>query len=296
MAITYPDHAILVHLLVDMSGEGNGAHDTVPEFLVQNRLVRITIVLYNLVETIDQRFLGRHLHALSSVWETPHLCLKCGMVDSKVVGEILDIFWGGLGLSIEQGSCGDLVSANLFGDGLKGHLLLRFRLEQGNGGGGQVIVLRHLIMLVVIPALLHWWHTYIQRRKRHVGSWSTRKQRNRPEGAQRRLRSLSRSCGRETLERTQTRRHVGRRIKGNTNSQPPTNYRGDVHLATAIFVFSSSWAMGRAMCPRIIHHGLVLPGIDRRLRRHRPCPGVGGIDLLNQVGRAGDGQLEETSR
>lgn len=67
--IPFPSHSndnptipVLVFLFVNLGGKCNGTHDSIPELLIQDGLVGIPIILYNLIESVDQRFLGRHLH------------------------------------------------------------------------------------------------------------------------------------------------------------------------------------------------------------------------------------------
>ena len=68
-----PLRASLIHLLVDLAAKGNGAHDTISEFLVEYRLEGITIVLHNFVQPIDQRLDWGHGAGSTAVREAHHL-------------------------------------------------------------------------------------------------------------------------------------------------------------------------------------------------------------------------------
>lgn len=112
--------ALLIRLLLNVRAEGNGTHDTVTKLLVQHSLVGIAVVLDDLVEAVDQGLLRGHLHLVASVRVARHLgSLQCRFVDFEAFGEVLDVFWRGLSLSVEQGSNCYLIAAQCFGDSLE---------------------------------------------------------------------------------------------------------------------------------------------------------------------------------
>ena len=128
-----------------MRREADGAHDPVPELLVQHRLVRIPVVLHDLVQPVDQRLLGRHLDGLAAVGEPRELRLEGGMVDVEGLGELLDVLGGGSGLAVEESGDGDFVAAELLGEGFEGELFAGFGGEEGRGGAGEDRVLGGLV-------------------------------------------------------------------------------------------------------------------------------------------------------
>lgn len=55
------------------------------------------------------------------------------MVDAEVHGEVLDIFWTGFCLTVEEGCYGYFFTAELGGDLFEGDLLFGFGFEEGYG-------------------------------------------------------------------------------------------------------------------------------------------------------------------
>lgn len=92
---------LLVRLLLNLGAEGNSAHDTVTELLVQDSLVGVSVVLHNLEQPVDQWLLWWHLHLPATVWPAGELVLEHLMGDLKDIGQVLDVVWRSLGLAVE---------------------------------------------------------------------------------------------------------------------------------------------------------------------------------------------------
>ena len=128
-----PIITILIRLLVHLGRERDGTHDPIPELLIQNRLVRIPIILHNLIQPINQRFLGRHVHRTTPIRKATQLLLEQGLRNPQDRGELLDIFGGGLGLAVEDGRNGDFIATEVLGDLLEGQLPAGFGAEEDTG-------------------------------------------------------------------------------------------------------------------------------------------------------------------
>lgn len=122
---------ILIRLLLHLSRERDSAHDPIAKLLVQDRLVRIPIVLHNLIQPVDQGLFGRHIHRMTTERVTRQLSFQLGFLYPKDSCKVLDIFGGGLGLAVEDGCHCDFVAAEFLRDLLKGELLLGFGFEEG---------------------------------------------------------------------------------------------------------------------------------------------------------------------
>ena len=120
-----------VSLLVHLGREGDGTHDAIAKLLIQHRLVRISIILHDLIQSIDERFFGWHLHRPTTIRETAQLSYQKIVWNPQQVGQVVDIFWRGLGLAIEDGSRGDLITTNVLADSLETQLLSSFGIEEG---------------------------------------------------------------------------------------------------------------------------------------------------------------------
>jgi hypothetical protein len=55
------------------------------------------------------------------------------------VGQLGDIFGGGLRLAVEEGGDGDFAAAKLLGNGLEGQGFGCFGIEEGFGGGREAV-------------------------------------------------------------------------------------------------------------------------------------------------------------
>jgi hypothetical protein len=61
---------LIIRLLLYLGAETNGTHNTIPELLIQHRLVRIPVVLHNLVQSVDERFHWWHRPRAPAVGES----------------------------------------------------------------------------------------------------------------------------------------------------------------------------------------------------------------------------------
>lgn len=59
--------ALLVSLLLYLRGECDGAHDTVPELLIDDSLVCVAVVLDNLEQSVDQGLLWWQIESPTSI-------------------------------------------------------------------------------------------------------------------------------------------------------------------------------------------------------------------------------------
>lgn len=135
---------ILVRFLLHLGRERDGAHDAIAELLVQDSLVGVSVVLDDLEQAVDQRFLGRHVDGSAPIRESLELLLQRALLDAEDGSQLLDIFRGWLGLAIKDGSDGDFIAAYFFGDGLEGQVLLRLGFEEGWRGGWKTVYERRL--------------------------------------------------------------------------------------------------------------------------------------------------------
>lgn len=112
----YPGIALLVHLLLHLGAEADGAHDSVTKLLVQNRLVGVPVVLDDLVQAVDERLNRGHGARATTVGDSHQLGREDLLGDVEERGELLDILGGGLCLSVEYGRDGDLAAAQQVGE------------------------------------------------------------------------------------------------------------------------------------------------------------------------------------
>lgn len=141
-----PVISILIRLLLHLGRERNGTHNAIPELLIENRLVCISIVLHNLIQPVNQWLPGWHFHRTTPVRKATQLISKPGPVDLQDRGQLFDVFRGGLGLAVENGSYSNLIAADMLGDLLEGEFLGGFSVEEGLGCAGEIRVLRGLIV------------------------------------------------------------------------------------------------------------------------------------------------------
>lgn len=106
-----PRGAILIDLLLDLCAEADSTHNTIPKLLIQNRLVRIPIILNDLVQPVNQRLDGRHGTGTATVREAHELGCEDLLLQPKELGQLLDISRGGRCLPIEDGCDGDFAAA-----------------------------------------------------------------------------------------------------------------------------------------------------------------------------------------
>ena len=123
---------LLISLLLDLGAERDGAHDTITKLFVQDGLVGVAIVLYNLEQSVYQRLFWWHLHLATTVWESRQLDLETFLWHFKKLGKLFDVLRRGLSLAIEQSGYGDLRSTEVLGNGLEGEVLLGFGFEKGH--------------------------------------------------------------------------------------------------------------------------------------------------------------------
>ena len=91
-----------------MRTKSNRAHDPISKLLIQNRLVRIPVVLHNLEQSIDQRLTGWHLQQLASGWDAGDVGgEEGGDGDVEEDAEVLHILVAGFGLAVEERGYGD---------------------------------------------------------------------------------------------------------------------------------------------------------------------------------------------
>lgn len=139
-----PSVSILICLLLHLCREADRAHDSVPEFFIEDSFVRIAVILYNLIQTINQRLSRRHVHDLSPEWVACQLFLELPMVNPQNGRELLDIFRSSLRLTVKDTRNSDFVTTKLLADLLKGETLGGFGFEQSIGLYGETVAERRL--------------------------------------------------------------------------------------------------------------------------------------------------------
>lgn len=125
-----PRSAILINLLLDLRAEANSTHDTISKLLIQDRLVRISVVLDDFVQSVDHRFDGWHGTGAPTVGEAHELRCEDLLLQAENLRQLLDVFRRGRRLTIENGGDGDLATAEVLGDLFKGEVRLGLRGEQ----------------------------------------------------------------------------------------------------------------------------------------------------------------------
>lgn len=131
-----PIVAIFVRLLLHFGREGDCTHDAIAKLLIQDGLVRETVILDDLVQAVDERLPGRHIHDLTSEGKSCQLGGKRAVLDVEDLGQLLHVLIIRLRLSVEDGGDGDFIASEVLGNILKGHALLRFGIEEGVGLDG----------------------------------------------------------------------------------------------------------------------------------------------------------------
>lgn len=126
-----PVNSLVIRLLLHTRAEANSTHDTVTELLIHDRLVRISVVLHNLVQSVDERVLGRHVEGSASVGPGVQLLLQLRLVEVEKFSKGLDVGLRGFSLTVEDCGAGYFVAAEGLGDLLEGELLLLLSLEEG---------------------------------------------------------------------------------------------------------------------------------------------------------------------
>ncbi len=124
---------ILVRLFLDLCRERDSTHDPISKFLIQYSLVRIPVVLYNFIEAVDQRLLGRHVHGVATKRVACQLIAELAFVHTQHVGELFNIFGCRLGLAVEDCCDSYFVAAKLLRYVFKCEVLGCFRFEQSRG-------------------------------------------------------------------------------------------------------------------------------------------------------------------
>lgn len=112
----HPGIAFLVHLLLHLGAEADGAHDTITKLLVQDGLVGVPVVLNHLVQAVDERLDGGHGARAATVGDGHQLGREDLLGDVEERRELLYILGGGLCLAVEEGGDGDLFAAQQVGD------------------------------------------------------------------------------------------------------------------------------------------------------------------------------------
>lgn len=126
-----PIVSILIRLLLHFGREGYSAHDPITEFLVQDSLVCKSIVLHNLIQSVDQGLLWRHVHCLPSEGVAGQLGFQPGLLYPKDSCKSVNIFRRGLSLPVKDSCNGHFVASELLRDLFEGELLLSLGFEEG---------------------------------------------------------------------------------------------------------------------------------------------------------------------
>ena len=130
---------IFVRLFLNLGGERNSAHNSISKLLIQYGLVCVSVVLYNLVEAVDQGLPGRHVHDLSTERVSCQLRAELNLIHAQDIGELLHIFGCRLGLTVEDCCNSYFITAKLLCYVFKCEVLGCFRFEEGRGLNRQAV-------------------------------------------------------------------------------------------------------------------------------------------------------------
>jgi hypothetical protein len=101
-----PRRPTLIHLLLHLRTKRNRAHNPIPKLLIQDRLIRIPIILHNLIQAVNQRFHRRHRARSPPIGKSKQLLRELRFRHVQDLGEFLDVGGGGLCLPVEErGDC-----------------------------------------------------------------------------------------------------------------------------------------------------------------------------------------------
>ena len=114
---------ILIGLFLHLRRERDSTHNPISKLLIQYSLVCVSVILYNFIEAVDQRLLGRHVHDLATERVAGQLLAQQGLVHAQDIGELLSIFRCCLSLTVENGCDSYFVAAELLCDVLKCEIL-----------------------------------------------------------------------------------------------------------------------------------------------------------------------------
>ena len=134
-----PIIAVFIRLFFDLGREGNSTHNPISKFLIQYGLVCVSVVLYNLVETVNQWLLGRHIHDLTTKWIACQLLAESNLIHAQDIAELFHIFGGCLGLAVEDSCDSYFVAAKLLCYVFKGEVLGCFCFEKSWGLNGEAV-------------------------------------------------------------------------------------------------------------------------------------------------------------
>lgn len=136
-----PVITILINLLLNLRRERDSTHNPISKFLIENRFVGITIILHNLIQSVDEGLLGRHFDGVTAIGEAAEVILQSLLGDEKQIGQLFDVFGRCLGLSVEYGSCGYFIATEVLANFLEAQLVGCLGFEENCGYGGEIGVL-----------------------------------------------------------------------------------------------------------------------------------------------------------
>ena len=93
--------------------------------------------LNNLIQSVNQRILRRHLHGPPSIGPCIQVLFQLFLVQTEQFGKLVGISLRRLGLAVENGCDGNFLATNSFGEFGKGNLLGFFGGEEGVADGGE---------------------------------------------------------------------------------------------------------------------------------------------------------------
>ncbi len=142
--------ALLVRLLVDMGGEGDGTHDPIAKFLLNDTFVGWPVVLHDFKEPVDGWVARRQIEECSPRRTPPRreLLLQILPRDGECGGELVEVLSTGLGLAVEERRCGHLVPSNALAQGVPRQLVLLLSLEHAGAHGRKA---RNLVNHNLVP-------------------------------------------------------------------------------------------------------------------------------------------------
>lgn len=139
----------LINLCLNIGSEVDSAHDAVAELFVEDRLEGIAVVLYNLVETVNEGLCGRHRPCLASVGEAQQLLRQDFAGNIEGSAQFVNVLGRSCCLSVEERSNCNFGAAGELGELLKSHGLGCLGLEKELAVGGQTALVGSLESMLV---------------------------------------------------------------------------------------------------------------------------------------------------
>lgn len=144
-----PLGASLIYLCLNLGSKIDSTHNTVAKLLIEDRLEGIAVVLYNLVETVDEGLCGWHGSRLATVGEAQQLLRQDFAGNIEGSAKLVNVLGRSCCLSVEERSNCYLGSASKLSELLKSHRLGCLGFKKKLAVGGQTALVGSLESLLV---------------------------------------------------------------------------------------------------------------------------------------------------